>query len=313
MYDGAQFWEGLCLNSNFGGKLKLNFADLIYEREVVPLVVGIDPHLDMISDQYLPAKGVVSPEILSKGIVSWMADVLESVGDLVRVVKFQSALFEQFGSLGIRLLSDGIRLAREKGLVVILDCKRGDIGSTATAYASYLRGGIEGRRVFKSDLEVDAMTVNPFMGNDTLEPFLTEVGTKGIFVLVRTSNPGSGTYQRALVSGNSVAEELSVTLEAAAREVLGECGFSAVGAVVGATYPDELVSLRLKMPHVLFLVPGVGAQGGKVDVLKEITDSRRRGALVNVSRAVTFPDCRAGERVVDAVRNACLGYLDALN
>jgi orotidine-5'-phosphate decarboxylase len=291
----------------------LNFADLVYEREVIPLVVGIDPHFHMISDQYLPASGVVSAESLASGIVSWMTDILEAVGDLVRVVKFQSALFEQFGSVGIRLLSEGIRLAKDKGLVVILDCKRGDIGSTATAYASYLRGGVEGRRVFQSDLEVDAMTVNPFLGNDTLEPFLAEVGPKGIFVLVRTSNPGSGTYQKALIRGTSVAEELSVTLEEMSLQCMGKCGFSAVGAVVGATYPEELVSLRLKMPHVLFLVPGVGAQGGKVDVLGEVTDTRGRGALVNVSRAVTFPDCRPGERMVDAVRSACHSYLEALS
>ncbi|MBI3865600.1 MAG: orotidine-5'-phosphate decarboxylase, partial [Planctomycetia bacterium] len=188
---------------------------------------------------------------------------------------------------GTAALARVIRKARDAGLVVICDAKRGDIGTTAEAYA---RGYLAGRDARAAAWGADALTVNPYLGRDTLEPFVRVAVERGagIYVLVRTSNPGAGSFQDVRDSQGTVYRRVAAVVEELAASTAGTARFGAVGAVVGATYPQELSALRAAMPHVPLLIPGYGAQGGAARDIAAAFDADGLGAVVNSSRGIIF-------------------------
>src|SRR5262249_12967136 len=210
---------------------------------------------------------------------------------LVPVVKPQSAFFEACGPAGLAVLQRVLRRARAKGLITILDAKRNDIASTATAYAEAAFGGVtvEGRHFPVWD--ADALTVNPYLGRDAIEPFLENARRSGraVFVLVRTSNPGAGQFQDLRCDGQPVFLYVARAVRDWTRDNLGRCGFGDVGAVVGATHPAELAQVREVLPEAYFLIPGYGAQGGSATDTAPAFRADGLGAIVSSSRGITFP------------------------
>jgi len=263
-----------------------------------PACVGLDPVL-----QRLPEPIRSSGDDRIGQIRAFCLGVLEAVSDLVGVVKPQSACFERFGSLGYRVLEEVIARARELGLVVILDAKRGDIGSSAEHYASGARS-----------MGADWITVSPYMGPSTIEPFL-DAGL-GVFALCRTSNPDSGRLQSLQIQGRSLAEHTAEMLSEMARGRIGKAGWSSVGAVVGATRStSETARLRELMPDMPLLVPGLGAQGGTVRDISPMCqqgDAGSLGVVVNASRSVLYPESGIAGCWQDAVRQAAQDLVDQL-
>ncbi len=262
-----------------------------------PLCVGLDPRWESLPDEVRRRHPGGSLEAFAAGFEEFCLRVLDVVAPLVGVVKPQSAFFEMCGPAGMAALRNVLARARQLGLVTILDGKRGDIASTAAAYADAAIGKV----VFDGQpfavWDADAVTVNPYLGRDAVEPFLQAArrNATGVFVLVRTSNPGAGLFQDleahrpADASARPLFEHVAEAVRAWSRENLGSSGFGDVGAVVGATYPAELARLRQMMPEVLFLVPGFGAQGGgAADVLSALRPDGL-GAVINSSRGITFP------------------------
>ena len=216
-----------------------------------------------------------------------MTFLLDTIAGHAGLVKFQSAFFEAWGSAGVQALAKGVAQAKAHGIGVIMDAKRGDIDSTAAAYArAYLTPALAGG---VSDLEADCLTVNPFLGPDTLEPLMRcarEYG-KGLFVLAKTSNPGSGWLQDKTIDGTRVSDRIGELVAALARETKGASGLGAVGAVVGATYPEDGKRLRALMPDSILLAPGVGAQGASIANIRALDRPGGGGVLVPVSRGIT--------------------------
>jgi orotidine-5'-phosphate decarboxylase len=246
------------------------------------LVLGIDPATEH------------APLALSAGPSSFLRCYTEVLMDaargLVGFVKFQSAFFEAFGSEGVAELARAIAVAKELDYAVILDAKRGDIGSTAEAYAqAYLSPAHAGG----TDLEVDCLTINPFLGPETMEPFLVRARDfgKGLLVLVKTSNPDSGWLQDQRLNGGSVSDLVAQLVARWAEETIGTSGVGAVGAVVGATYPEQAGRLRKLMPRSPFLAPGLGAQGGDASALLSVA-TRTGPVLVSASRGVARAEDR---------------------
>jgi orotidine-5'-phosphate decarboxylase len=217
--------------------------------------------------------------------------IIDVVAPLVPAVKPQSAFFEQCGPEGVQTLARVIRRAREKGLVVICDVKRGDIGPTAEAYAAaYLAGEDPDAAPFAAD----AVTVNPYMGADTLEPFvqLAQKRGAGVYVLVRTSNPGAGAFQSRKSDASPLYEHVAAVVEEMSVATAGANDYGCVGAVVGATYPRELGQLRNIMQHVPLLLPGFGVQGGTAADVAAAFDAGGLGGLVNNARGINFAHSR---------------------
>jgi orotidine-5'-phosphate decarboxylase len=228
-----------------------------------------------------------SPADKAAAYLEFCRGVIDVVAPLVPAVKPQAAFFERLGPEGMTALGEVIGYARRKNLLVILDAKRNDIGSTATAYAQGMLGQ-------DSPWGADCMTVSPYLGADSLQPFVDVAIERagGIFVLVKTSNPGGGMLQDLEASGRPIYEHVAEYVEARAAETAAECGYGAVGAVVGATYPDQLSELRGKMPHAWILVPGFGSQGGTARDVAGAFDAKGLGALVNNSRGIIFAHAR---------------------
>jgi orotidine-5'-phosphate decarboxylase len=250
-----------------------------------PVLVGLDPRYEQL------------PESIRQGTKSKAAayrqfceGVIDVVAELVAVVKPQSAFFEQLGPPGMRVLQQVVRYAQKRGMLVIVDAKRGDIGSTAEAYADGFLG--PGR---KSPWSGDALTVNPYLGDDSLEPFVSTAKARGagVFVLVKTSNPGSRLFQDLVVDGRPIYRHVGDHVESLARESVGQSGYGVVGAVVGATHREQAAELRAAMPHTWFLVPGYGSQGAKAADVAGTFDEYGLGAIVNSSRAIIFAHERA--------------------
>ena len=262
------------------------FADRIIEaaRRLGPLCVGIDPHPGRVPELF----GGDTP----KGLAAWGMAVVEAAAGRVAAVKPQVGLFERLGPEGMAALQVVCDRAREAGLIVIADAKRGDIGSTAEGYA---RAWLAEDAPFAAD----ALTVNPYMGLDTLEPYLTacETGGRGLAVLVRTSNPGAADFEALDCGGKPLYMRVAEALKPSARRLKGESGWSGLMLVAGATAPGEARAIRAAQPDALFLVPGYGAQGaGVADALSGFVPgpSGLEGGLVNASRAVTFPAAAEG-------------------
>lgn len=215
--------------------------------------------------------------------------VIDVVAPLVPVVKPQAAFFEQLGPPGMVALAEVIRHAAASGLLVVLDGKRNDIGSTAGAYAAGILGPGG-----QSPWAADAVTVSPYLGGDSLEPFVSVARERGagVFVLVKTSNPGGGMFQDLVCDGRPLYRYVAAEVERLAAETAPPGRYGAVGAVVGATYPEQLAELRAAMPHAWLLVPGYGAQGAGAADVAGAFDSRGFGAIVNNSRGILFAHAR---------------------
>jgi len=252
-----------------------------------PTCVGLDTAID-----YLPEnlqKRCKTPKDAAKAIVEFNFNVIDSIKDIVPSVKVQVAYYEMLGTHGMEAFYTTLCAAKAAGLVVIADCKRNDIGSTAGCYSSAFLGKTKLAEKEFEAFPSDFLTVNAYLGVDGIEPFLKDCkeNDKGIFVLVKTSNPSSGQLQnRKFENGETLFETMGALVKEWGKDSIGKFGYSCVGAVVGATHSDEAKILRGKLPHTLFLIPGYGAQGGKADDLTVCFDKNGNGGIVNNSRGI---------------------------
>jgi orotidine-5'-phosphate decarboxylase len=264
-------------------------------RKQTAALVGLDPRFADLPQPVIRAAETrcsgVRSAVVAAAYEEFCFRIIDIVAPLVPAVKPQSAFFEEAGPEGVSVLARVIRKARNAGLVVICDAKRGDIGSTAEAYAAaYLAGEDPDAAPFAAD----ALTVNPYLGRDTLEPFLRLAAERGagIYVLTRTSNPGAGTFQDRISEGRPMYRHIAEMVESLAAATADGRRYGAVGAVVGATYPRELTELREIMPHAPLLVPGYGSQGGQAADVAGAFDEQGLGALVNNARGINFAHAR---------------------
>lgn len=257
-----------------------------------PTVAGLDPKLSYIPEHIRAAsyeKYGKTLEGAADALLAYNKGLIDALCDIVPAVKLQAAYYEMYGWQGVRTLAETIAYAREKGMYVITDGKRNDIGATMTAYAAAHLGttDVEGEEV--AAFGADALTVNGYLGTDGIAPLLEVCGKedKGIFVLVKTSNPSSGELQdRKLEDGQTVYRAMGAMCEGWGEKLPGKYGYSGVGCVVGATYPAQLEELRAALPHTFFLVPGYGAQGGGAADVAPAFDKNGLGAIVNSSRGI---------------------------
>ena len=257
-----------------------------------PTVVGLDPKLEMIPEHIKRKAFTDKGEDFfgaAAAILAFNCELIDAICDIVPAVKPQAAYYEAYGWQGMKALSETISYAKQKGLFVILDGKRNDIGSTMEAYGAAHLGKtvVQGRQLAAFD--ADALTVNGYLGTDGIKPLLDicQAEDKGIFVLVKTSNPSSGELQDLVLSGGkTVYRTVGHMTENWGTAVPGKYGYTGAGAVVGATYPQQLTELRKELPRTFFLIPGYGAQGGKAKDLTAAFDQNGLGGIVNSSRAV---------------------------
>lgn len=267
-----------------------------FSRVGAPVCVGLDPVYER-----LPAalRGADGPSSHADAIRRFSLGVVEAIADRVGCVKIQSACFERYGWPGLSALADVAALARSKGLAVILDAKRGDIGVSAEHYAA-------------ASVVIGAhwTTVNGYLGEDGIRPFLAD--QRGAFVLVRTSNPGGDAFQSLrLADGRSVAEAMADLVAELGASSVGASGYSSIGAVVGATKRQDAATLRARMTRQIFLVPGYGAQGGGVDDVLPCFHADGRGAVVTASRSVIYP-ANGGEAWEAAIAKAAASFADEI-
>lgn len=256
-----------------------------------PSVAGLDPKLEYVPRFLKDAFFVKDGHTLKAAagaILAFNKALIDELCDIVTAIKPQAAYYEMYGWEGVRTLAETIRYAQQKGMYVMTDGKRNDIGATMTAYATAHLGKVMVDGVELEPFGADALTVNGYLGTDGIQPLLDvcQKYDKGIFVLAKTSNPSSGELQDRKIDGKSVYEIMGEMCEKWGEQQIGKYGYSAVGAVVGATYPEQLAELRAKLPHTMFLVPGYGAQGGGAKGVAGAFDANGRGAIVNSSRAI---------------------------
>jgi len=274
------------------------------------LCVGLDPRWDLLPGDVRCRHTDGTLSAMAGGFEEFCLRVIDIVAPLVPIVKPQSAFFEACGPAGLAGLQRVLRRARERGLITILDSKRNDIASTAEAYADAAFGGTLLDGVRHPVWDADALTINPYLGRDAVEPFLASARKQqcGVFVLVRTSNPGAGQFQDLRCDGKPLYQHVAEAVGAWNRENLGRCGLGDVGAVVGATHPAELAAVRKILPEAIFLIPGFGAQGGSAADTAPGFRADGLGAVVNSSRGITAcfkPDeAKWEEAVENATRNA---------
>lgn len=249
------------------------------KRKKNPCIVGIDPEWERLPECY--RRHGANP---SQCILTWAQDVIDAVADIVPAIKPQMTFFEVYGAEGVSIHQQVVRYAHEKGLLVIDDSKRNDISNTAKAYA-YAHLASDG------PMNADFMTVNPFLGSDSLEPFIQAAHQydKGLFILVKTSNPSSAEISEAMTpSGKTICHWLAEKVHQYGKAFLGENGYASIGAVVGATYPKEAQALRQIMKEQFFLVPGFGAQGGDASGIAACFNEDGLGAVVSSSRGILY-------------------------
>lgn len=268
-----------------------------------PTCVGLDTSLEYLPERM--KRGVESSEGASEAILEFNRKIIDSICDIVPAVKVQIAYYEAYGSAGLLCFERTLRYAKEKGMFVISDAKRNDIGATALRYAEAFLG--EG--AFGAAFPSDFVTVNGYLGSDGILPFMDfcKKNDKGIFVLVKTSNPSSGELQNLrLEDGRTVFECMGDMVEKWGEGTYGKYGYSCTGAVVGATYPEEAKILREKLLHTFFLIPGYGAQGGTAEMLKRCFARGGMGGIVNNSRGILCAYQKRGGEYFEAARAAAL-------
>ena len=265
-----------------------------------PLCMGIDPHFNMIPALFGLASTPSGSDAAIRAIDDFSMACLDQAMGKVAAIKLQAAFFEQQGPAGMKSLQNLGRAAIDAGLLVIMDAKRGDIGSTSSAYAA---GWVGHDAPFPSD----ALTINPWLGMDTLEPFIKRADDtgSGLFILNRTSNPGAGDLQDQIVSGKPLYQHLAELLSPLVASREGTAGCSSLGIVAGATWPEEAQALRATLPSAPFLVPGFGAQGaGPEKATSGLIRGKHgwEGGLVNSTRSLIFPENAAGSSSLEAWR-----------
>lgn len=256
-----------------------------------PTVAGLDPRLEYLPEELINKhfKDVIDMRAAARAILEFNKVILDNIHDIVPAVKLQIAYYEMYGLAGLETFIKTAEYAKSKGLIVIGDVKRNDIGSTAGAYSNAFIGRTPLRDQYTRAFPVDIITVNPYFGTDGIKPFLDDCRryNRAIFVLVKTSNPSSCEFQDLItVDGSRIYEEVGKRVNEWGSDLVGEHGYSRVGAVVGATFPHQLVELRETMRGVHFLVPGYGAQGGSVNDVLGGFDNRGLGAIINASRSI---------------------------
>lgn len=260
------------------------------QKTKAPICVGLDPMLSYVPEHIQAAAFEQYSETLegaAEAIWQFNKEIVDHTFDLIPAVKPQIAMYEQFGIEGLKVYKRTVDYCKEKGLVVIGDAKRGDIGSTSAAYATGHIGSVQVGSKTYSGFDTDFLTVNPYLGTDGVKPFVDVCNShdRGLFVLVKTSNPSSGEFQDRLIDGRPLYEWVAEkVVEWGNASMDGD--YSNVGAVVGATYPEMSRILRNLMPHTYFLVPGYGAQGGTAEDLKHCFNKDGLGAVVNSSRGI---------------------------
>lgn len=313
----------------------VNFADKLIEAVKAkgnPICVGLDPRLDKIPESiknralaYTDDNGEhLSPTAAAaRAIFEFNKGIIDAVFDLVPVVKPQIAFYEIFGADGVKAYADTLKYAKSKGILTIADAKRNDIGTTAEAYAQAFLGEVQ---IFEGENEVvmpifeaDSITVNPYLGWDGIKPFVEECRKygKGLFALVKTSNKSSGDLQDLVMQdekgadgkGKALYEIVGHLVDSWGADEVGESGYNFVGAVVGATFPEQAKKLREIMPQTIFLVPGYGAQGAGVADVKPCFNEDGLGAIINNSRGIIFAYEKLGmlpDAYAEAARTAVL-------
>lgn len=322
---------------NFNKNINMNMADKLLDaidKKQNPCVVGLDPTIDKIPKNLIKGN---SFESIADAIRKFNYGIIDAVADLIPAVKPQIAFYEKYGAEGIKAFKDTVDYAKSKGLIVIEDGKRNDISTTAQAYAEAHLGKVKTQTSSAFSINADLLTVNPYLGSDGLKPFFEvskEFG-KGIFILVKTSNPSSGELQDRLIEITSNEKDELKTLgielndnktelyklvglqvNKLAQQLKGNRGYSPIGAVVGATYPEQAVALRNIMPNSIFLVPGYGAQGGGADDVITCFNNDGYGAVVNSSRGIIFAYEKSEkykENFAEAAREATLLMIKDIN
>lgn len=274
-----------------------------------PSVVGLDSLLDYIPQHIKEEKFAQYGDTFdaaAQAILVYNKEIIDAICDIVPAVKPQAAYYEMYSWQGMWALCETVKYAQEKGMIVIMDGKRNDIGSTMQAYAKAHLGVSEVNGKELSAFGSDMLTVNGYLGSDGIEPLLPicDEKDKGIFVLVKTSNPSSGELQDQKIGDKSIYETMGAMCEQWGEKTQNSYGYSRVGAVVGATYPQQLSEMRQKMPHTFFLVPGYGAQGGGANDVAGAFDKNGLGAIVNSSRAILTAWKKAGTDGKDFAQQA---------
>jgi orotidine-5'-phosphate decarboxylase len=269
---------------------KQSFADRLADavrRKKTPVMVGLDPRHECLPGLLREGPSADTWNERAEAYKAFCRGVIDVVASLVPAVKPQAAFFEELGPAGAAALADVIRYALGRDLLVVLDAKRGDIGSTAEAYA---RGYLSASGPWAAD----ALTVNPYMGDDSLQPFVdaARASNAGVFVLVKTSNPGGAQFQDLFAAHKPIYRHVGLHVAKLAAADVGQSGFGATGAVVGATYPDQLAELRELMAQSWLLIPGYGSQGGTARDVAAGFRADGLGAIVNNSRGIIFAHAR---------------------
>ena len=287
-----------------------------------PTVIGSDPRYEMIPE-YIKNKYQKNLEGVAKAIVEFNKALIDATYDIIPAVKPQIAFYEMYGLEGMKAFEETCKYAKEKGMIVIADIKRGDIGTTAKAYSNAFLGKTKIGEQEESIYDVDFVTLNPYMGIDAIKPFIEdcEKYNKGAFILVKTSNPSSGDLQDLkLENGEEVYTKVAKLVEMWGENLRGKYGYSSVSAVVGATYPKQLEDLRKVAPHTFFLIPGYGAQGGKAEDIALGFDENGIGGIVNSSRGLMcayksdlWKNKYAEEDFAEATRAEAIRMRDELN
>ena len=286
-----------------------------------PTVIGLDPRYEMLPD-YIKNKYGKDVKSVCDGILEYNKSLIDNTFDIIPAVKPQIAFYEMFGIEGMRCFKETCKYAKEKGMIVIADIKRGDIGTTAGGYSNaYLGKTLVGDKE-ESFYDIDFVTVNPYLGSDGVIPFIEDCKkyNKGIFVLVKTSNKSSWELQDLkLENGKTVYEKVAELVNEWGKDSIGEYGYSNVASVVGATYPEQLKSLREIMPQSYFLIPGYGAQGGKAEDIA-LGFKNGFGGIVNASRSLMcayksdlWKDKFSAEDYAKATREEAIRMRDELN
>jgi orotidine-5'-phosphate decarboxylase len=306
----------------------MTFADHLVQsvqKKRSSVIVGLDPHLKLFPHELRVAMQGKSRDQIAKIVEEYCTLIIEGTYEFVVGVKPQVAFFERLGPAGFAALEKLVKLASSRGLVVISDCKRGDIGSTAEAYAEYHLGSASPTDNSIPGLGADAATLSPYLGADSIGPFARFLDEgRGIFILAKTSNPGSGDLQDRLTTVipedkipiYRVSAQLAQSI--ADKHAIGDCGYSSVGIVVGATFPAQMAELRDAHPRLIFLLPGIGAQGATASDVSVCFDKNGNGALVSASRSIMFAkagiDSTSGPGAWrDAARESALALRDDLN
>ena len=272
-----------------------------------PTCVGLDTLFDYLPDDM--RAGAKTFEDVAERVLEFNKKLVDNIADIVPSVKVQIAYYEMYGAAGMKTYFETLKYAKEKGLYVIADAKRNDIGSTASCYAKAFLGETQVNENSLSAFPSDYVTVNGYLGSDGIVPFVEECekNEKGIFVLVKTSNPSGAEIQNVILeNGVPMYEYVGGLVEKWGESTVGKYGYSAVGAVVGATHPAEAARLREVLPHTFFLIPGYGAQGGKAEMLKSCFKENGLGGVVNNSRGILCAYKKNGGTYYEAAREACI-------